>query len=539
MPLRIRVICVIVIAVLGVVGASVEITFVLRQANAANRDVSTKWHPAGEVADDLAAHMVDQETGERGFVITHDPQFLTPYSSGRTATAADLARLRQLVGDDAIVASDITDVQDRWQQWLSDVAQPEISAASAGNLTQAQQLVEKELDPRLFDALRAKVTTLQTDISALSNAERHAESEAFNRLDRAFLATLVAGGILLVFFLLFVQLSVLRPLFRLQHQLRRAAAGAFREGISDDGPPELREVARDVESLRTRLVDELERSENARQALEQRGPVVLGLSDQLSHFDMPAVDGLRIASLLHAAEGVVAGDLLDVIALDSRTVAFVIADVSGHGAMAGLEAITLKHVIGTALRLGRDPVEAMDVAAAQSRADERFATCAVVVIDVVTGELAYANAGHLPPLIVPAFAGSDVRVDPARLKTLEPTGPLLSVLARGWTLGTAVLRHGELLLFVTDGLVEARSASGEEFGVDGICKALSQATTRDVDTAVTALAAAAHAYAANYNRDDVTVLAVMLEPATGLSPASAGMQVRQRIDGQVPADRAG
>jgi serine phosphatase RsbU (regulator of sigma subunit) len=225
---------------------------------------------------------------------------------------------------------------------------------------------------------------------------------------------------------------------------------------------------------------------------------------------------------------VVAGDLLDVVQIDERNVAVVIADVSGHGAVAGLEAVTLKQVIGTALRLGINPAGALDVAADQVRLDERFATCAIVVIDVATGELAYANAGHLPPLIVPYGNGRDATIEPSQLRQLEPTGPLLSVLSRGWEVGRERLLPGEVLLLITDGLMEARSAAGEEFGVEGLCNALSRATIRDVDATVTALTTAAHAYADNYSRDDVTVLAVMRDLST--APAVAATRDRRSDD---------
>jgi serine phosphatase RsbU (regulator of sigma subunit) len=352
------------------------------------------------------------------------------------------------------------------------------------------------------------------------------------------------GGIMTVLFLFFVQMWVMRPLFALQDQLRRAAAGAFRDPIEHAGPPELREVASDVESLRMRLVRELEQSENVRQALEQRGPVVLGLSDRLGLADVPPIAGLRIASALHAAEGVVAGDLLDVVQIDERQVAVVIADVSGHGAVAGLEAVSLKQVIGTALRLGKDPASALDVAADQVRLDERFATCAIVVIDVATGEMSYANAGHLPPLIVPNDNRRDATIEPSQLRGLAPTGPLLSVLSRGWDVGHEQLLPGEVLLLLTDGLLEARSVAGEEFGVEGVCKALGRATIRDVDTTVTALTAAAHAYAENYSRDDVTVLAVMRDLSTAPSSSmisddvSSGLPPQQLIDLDHPVDHS-
>ena len=542
--LRARVICGFVVAVLGVILASLEIASVLHATHAADHAVSEKWAPASTASNQLMAHLVDQETGERGYVITRDSAFLQPYTEGRQQTAQDLTRIRSLVGGEPSVASDLTAVADQWQRWLSDVAEPEIAAAKSGDAQRSQQLVENEAGKTLFDSLRTKVAALQADITLQTAQEQQNESKAIARLDRAFLATLVIGGILTVLFLLLVQVWILKPLLALQYQLRRATAGAFREPISEVGPPELREVAHDVELMRMRLVRELEQSENVRQALEQRGPVVLGLSDRLSLSDLSPIAGLRIASALHAAEGVVAGDLLDVVPVDSRRVAVVIADVSGHGAVAGLEAVTLKHVIGTALRLGLDPAQALQVAADQARLDERFATCAIVVIDIGTGDLSYANAGHLPPLIVPAMTGGRTTLVPDQLARLEPTGPLLSVLARGWDVGTAHLQPGEVLLLVTDGLLEARSAAGDEFGIEGVCKALSQATIRDVDTAVTALTAAAHAYAANYSRDDVTVLALMRDLSTAPQNTSdvakgVGLQVHQRIDLDRPLDRPG
>lgn len=537
MTLRSRVFCGFLIAVVGGILASIEIAIALGQTHAADQAVTTRWAPANAASNKLIAHLVDQETGERGYVITHDASFLNPYTTGRQAAAQDLVQLRALVGDEPLIASDLAAVDDQWQRWLSAVAEPELAAAKAGDLSKSQQLVENELGETLFDTLRTKVMTLQSDIGAMTANEQARETSAISRLDRTFLATLIVGGVLTLLFLLLVQVWVLRPLLALQQQLRRATAGAFREEIDESGPPELREVAADVELLRTRLVRELEQSENARQALEQRGPVVLGLSERLSLADVVPVRGLRIASALHAAEGIVAGDLLDVVPIDDRRAAAVIADVSGHGATAGLEAVTLKQVISTALRLGHGPARALEVAADQARLDERFATCAIVVIDVITGELTFANAGHLPPLIVPAVSGSNTAVSPDQLTMLDPTGPLLSVLARGWQTGEGKLFPGEVLLLVTDGLLEARSSAGEEFGIDGVCKALSQATTRDVDTAVTALTAAAHAYALDYNRDDVTVLAVMRDlPASPRTPNSGGgaspaMHVRPRTGG--------
>jgi len=129
--LRARVICGFVVAVLGVILASLEIASVLHATHAADHAASEKWAPASTASNQLMAHLVDQETGERGYVITRDSAFLQPYTEGRQQTAQDLTRIRSLVGGEPSVASDLTAVADQWQRWLSDVAEPEIAAAKS------------------------------------------------------------------------------------------------------------------------------------------------------------------------------------------------------------------------------------------------------------------------------------------------------------------------------------------------------------------------------------------------------------------------
>jgi CHASE3 domain sensor protein len=165
MTLRLRVICGFVLVAIGILAASLQIASVLRDTHAADKAVGEKWAPANTAADELLAHLVDQETGERGYVITGNSDFLTPYTGGRQEAAQDLARIRSLVGGEPSIASDLTAVNDQWQRWLTEVAEPEIAAVRAGDVNRSQQLVENELGQTLFDGLRTKVATLQADIS--------------------------------------------------------------------------------------------------------------------------------------------------------------------------------------------------------------------------------------------------------------------------------------------------------------------------------------------------------------------------------------
>jgi len=171
----------------------------------------------------------------------------------------------------------------------------------------------------------------------------------------------------------------------------------------------------------------------------------------------------------------------------------------------------LKTVLSTALALGRAPHEALAQAALGFSEDERFATAVIVILDTVTGQLRWANAGHLAPRIVPLHARS---FDPDDLEMLRPTGPLLSGLTDGWTTKTGRLEVGQMLLAFSDGLTEARDEAGREFGIGGVCSALSQTTVLEVDTAVSVCLAAVRAHSANVHRDDITLLAVTRDPST-------------------------
>jgi phosphoserine phosphatase RsbU/P len=87
----------------------------------------------------------------------------------------------------------------------------------------------------------------------------------------------------------------------------------------------------------------------------------------------------------------------------------------------------------------------------------RYATLFVGSLNPANGDMRYVNAGHNPPLLVPADGG------PA--KRLEPTGPMVGLLA-GATFceGHATMNPGDVLIIFTDGVVEAENIHGKDLG---------------------------------------------------------------------------
>ena len=157
----------------------------------------------------------------------------------------------------------------------------------------------------------------------------------------------------------------------------------------------------------------------------------------------PAVEGTQVG-----------GDWYDAFELPGGRLGLVIGDVMGNGIHAATVMGSLRAALRGFTTLDPDPARvltALDGYLTQFGGEET-ATCLYAVLDVATGELGYASAGHPPALVV--APGQPARwLDGA---TSQPLGvPTLVPEARARA--TARIAPGELLLLYTDGLVEDRA----------------------------------------------------------------------------------
>src|SRR3954451_18527921 len=170
--------------------------------------------------------------------------------------------------------------------------------------------------------------------------------------------------------------------------------------------------------MRARLVASIDESRRAVEALTQQGPAVIALRDALAPTRTSSTL-LSVAGRLEAAEGVLAGDWYDAVDLPNGRVGLLVGDVSGHGPGPGVFALRLKHLLAAALATGMSPGMSVEWVVAQlGDTGEMFATALVLVVDPVTGQVNYTNAGH-PAAVVLRGKGHPV-------VQLEATGPMLS-----------------------------------------------------------------------------------------------------------------
>ena len=151
----------------------------------------------------------------------------------------------------------------------------------------------------------------------------------------------------------------------------------------------------------------------------------------------------RIDAAMHAARDV-GGDFYDYFVLDATHIAFLVADVSGKGVTAALYMMTAKTLIKNTLLAVRDPAAALTEANAELCANNpamMFLTAWVGVLDLETGVVTFANAGHNPPVAIagpksaafvrktsgPVLAFIDGVKYAARTMRLPPGGTLFRV----------------------------------------------------------------------------------------------------------------
>ncbi|GAA0581810.1 sigma-F factor regulator [Paractinoplanes ferrugineus] len=195
------------------------------------------------------------------------------------------------------------------------------------------------------------------------------------------------------------------------------------------------------------------RQRQAAELLEQRykatRDVITALQRELLPAGLPVLPGLQVAAsyLLADADTAAGGDWFDVVAQRDGRVALIVGDVVGHGVAASGVMGQLRAVLRDRLDDGAGITEALAAAdrfAARS-AGAHAATICMVVLDPVTGDLAYCTAGHPAPLVV---------TPGGRTRYLSGTGGRPLATGGSFPIATDRLAPAELLLLFTDGILE-------------------------------------------------------------------------------------
>ena len=212
----------------------------------------------------------------------------------------------------------------------------------------------------------------------------------------------------------------------------------------------------------------------------ERSHVARTLQGSLVPAQIPPVPGFEVAARFHAAgeDAQVGGDFFDVFETDDGSWAAVVGDVSGKGADAAAITALARYTVRAVAYHGRRPstvLRELNDAVLRHDLDDRFCTAVFArlrggVGGVGVARVQLSSGGHPLPVLV--TAEGDVR-------SVGKPGTALGIASAPRLTDREIeLRPGDKLVFVTDGVIEARVA-GRMLGVDGLERLLARTGADD------------------------------------------------------------
>ncbi|MEX7472462.1 SpoIIE family protein phosphatase [Mycobacterium adipatum] len=240
-----------------------------------------------------------------------------------------------------------------------------------------------------------------------------------------------------------------------------------------------------AEALRGHLVEELyRRTRGAFRVAEM-------LQRSLLPASIPTIEGWELsADYRPAAGGRVGGDWYDAFQLPDGRLIALLGDVAGHGLSAAGAMAQLRNALRSQLFAGATPAEALAQLNAFSLhlMPRTFATVILVRVDLESGQVEAASAGHLPPY----RTGPVIEQAPVQLS------PPIGVRGVSYAPSAFTVDRGQGLVMYSDGLVERRDSTIDA-GLDRLADAIGRAGDRSASTISKALAS-------SETDDDVTII---------------------------------
>jgi serine phosphatase RsbU (regulator of sigma subunit) len=211
----------------------------------------------------------------------------------------------------------------------------------------------------------------------------------------------------------------------------------------------------------------------AQEKLEYELSMARQIQQALLPEELPRLAGWDLSAYWQPARAV-SGDFYDFIPLTERHLAIVVADVTDKGVPAALVMAVTRSVIRAVSKAACTSSGCVSPGSLLEQINEvlcpdmpmsMFVTCLLAVLDVETGTLVFANAGH-PPFYHSNHQG---------ISQLRARGiPLGLICGTSYQELQVQLAEGDSLLMFSDGLTEAHDATDDMFGFERIQDGLAQ-----------------------------------------------------------------
>lgn len=313
---------------------------------------------------------------------------------------------------------------------------------------------------------------------------------------------------IIVFAALFVMICVLIKrlvvdnIYQINHSLSAITEGNLDTVVDVRSHEEFDALSNDINST----VDTLKRYIADAAA---RIDAELAFAKAIQHSALPSVfppyptrKEFDIWATMHTAKEV-GGDFYDFYFVDEDTLAFLVADVSGKGIPAAMFMMTSKTLLKSYSESGMS-VEEVFTSANEKLCEGNdagmFVTAWMGLLNVRTGLVTFANAGHNPPLVRHGDGSFTY------LKS-RPGFVLAGMEGIRYRKNELQLQPGDMLYLYTDGVTEATDASNELYGENRLAALLDTSTDADAQHICAAVKADVDAFVGEAPQfDDMTML---------------------------------
>lgn len=235
----------------------------------------------------------------------------------------------------------------------------------------------------------------------------------------------------------------------------------------------------------------------------EKSRIARTLQQSLLPLKMPKIPGLDVAATYHAAgEGHdVGGDFYDVFQYGNHW-AVVVGDVSGRGASAAALTGLVRYTVRSEAMQEKEPpriISVLNEAIISQTRDEQFCTLTFARVDLTPqgAHLSVVCAGHPEPIVLRAGGG---------LERVPQTGALLGAYPVELVEQLVDLGKGDSVVFYTDGVIEARSSTGESFGYERLQELIGSCNGAKAATIARKIEGAVLDFAGNSIQDDTAIL---------------------------------
>jgi sigma-B regulation protein RsbU (phosphoserine phosphatase) len=255
-----------------------------------------------------------------------------------------------------------------------------------------------------------------------------------------------------------------------------------------------------------RLYEEIARQERR---LERDLALARELQMRLLPQALPLLANLELAAKFVPARAI-GGDLYDFIPYSLSRLGIVIGDVSGKGAPAAIYAALVSGILRSHAPIEPGPAEmlrAVNLSLAERRIEAQFVSIIYAVWDDEHQTLQVANSGLPRPIHV--HAGKN--------HVIEATGlPLGLFDDANYDEFTFKMKSGDMFVFFSDGILDARNRRGELFGRGRVEQLVAECAGKSADCVVNSLFKAAAEHSAGVESfDDQTVVAIKVKDVPG------------------------